>query len=239
MMTQPQLPALVAVDALPMPPYPADVRARGWAFDLDLERIEHSDTWLQSSVELRPWLLMTWAMSWLQSPCGSLPASDDSVAAIIGMSPTAFATHKATLMRGWVRHQDGRLYHRVLTEMVFAMIGKRKRDRERKALKGHESQRIAASRSESQAALPYQTVPNTEAKPKIKSVGRATRLPDDWQLPDAWKQWAIDAHNLTPQRVVQIALKFKDHWLAAAGMRGCKLRWDSTWRNWVRKECGE
>jgi hypothetical protein len=29
---------------------------------------------------------------------------------------------------------------------------------------------------------------------------------------------------------------FTDYWQARAGKEACKLDWDATWRNWVRKE---
>ncbi len=80
-----------------------------------------------------------------------------------------------------------------------------------------------------------------QARPKKKINGehRATRITSDWWLPDDWKQWAVDAHHLDPQRVVRISLGFRDYWVAVPGSKGCKLDWQATWRNWVRKECGD
>jgi hypothetical protein len=119
---------------LPAPPYPSDVRAKGWGFDLDVERIEHSTTYLRAPLEMRPWLVYLWMKSWVQSPCGSLPAEDEDVAAVLGMPENVFAANRIYLMRGWVRHLDGRLYHRVITDMVLAMMGRRRRDKLRKSL---------------------------------------------------------------------------------------------------------
>lgn len=114
-------------------PYPADTRARGWRFELDLERIRQSDTWALAPADVRPWLLMLWATAWERVPCGSLPDDDALIAALIGMSPKAFAKARAVLMRGWVAADDGRLYHGTITARVLSMLGAKRKEVERKA----------------------------------------------------------------------------------------------------------
>lgn len=127
-------PALRIVNSqAPNPPYPPEVRANGWTFDLDMGRIQQSMTWLHCPPEMRPWLLMLWASAWMQAPCGTLPDDDLDIAVIIGAPPTLFATHRDALMRGWVRHIDGRLYHPVVTELVLRMATARRKTREKVA----------------------------------------------------------------------------------------------------------
>ena len=123
----------VPTAGLPDPPYPADTRAKGWKFELDLERIVDSDTWSLASPDLRPWLLMLWAMSWRSTPTGSLPDDDRLIAARIGMPLAMFQTHRETLLRGWIRHADGRLYHDVITVQVATMLDVRRGDAKRAA----------------------------------------------------------------------------------------------------------
>lgn len=125
----------VVDNEMPDPPYPVDVRAKGWVFELDITRVKNSDTWTITPVELRPWLLMLWACSWERAPAGSLPSDDEVIAAIIGMPWTQFAAHRSFLMRGWYLCSDGRMYHPVITELVEKMMGSRRKDRERKALR--------------------------------------------------------------------------------------------------------
>lgn len=115
------------------PPYPADTRAKGWRFELDLERIAQSDTWAVAPAELRPWLLMLWSVAWMQTPCGSMPSDDELIAARLGMPGKAFAKARAVLLRGWWPATDGRLYHDTLFERVLDMLGSKAKDRERKA----------------------------------------------------------------------------------------------------------
>ncbi|AZG14951.1 DUF1376 domain-containing protein [Cupriavidus pauculus] len=114
-------------------PYPADTRAKGWRFELDLEQIDQSDTWALTPAEIRPWLLMLWAVSWRQTPCGSLPDDDELIAVRLGMDADLFAKHRAKLMRGWWKAEDGRLYHDTLTRRVVEMLALRDKEKNRKA----------------------------------------------------------------------------------------------------------
>jgi len=66
---------------------------------------------------------------------------------------------------------------------------------------------------------------------------RATRLPDDWALPEDWKTEALELRpTWTPDFVNEVAASFRDYWVAKAGQSAAKLDWLATWRNWVRKE---
>lgn len=114
-------------------PYPADTKAKGWRFELDHERIDQSDTWALATPALRPWLLMTWLVSWKQIPCGSLPADDELIAARLGMDLEQFTGAKKVLMRGWWLAEDGRLYHDTVVEMVQSMLAAKNKERDRKA----------------------------------------------------------------------------------------------------------
>jgi hypothetical protein len=118
---------------LPAAPYPADTRAKGWRFELDLERVMQSDTWALASPDIRPWLLMLWTVAWQQVPCGSMPSDDDLIAARLGMKAVAFKKAKPVLMRGWWLADDGRLYHGTIAERVLDMLGRKESDRKRKA----------------------------------------------------------------------------------------------------------
>ena len=115
------------------PPYPAETRAKGWRFELDLEQIEQSDTWALASPDLRPWLLMLWSVSWKQLPCGSIPDDDDIIAARIGMKLSVFKKARTVLLRGWWRADDGRLYHPTVTQRVLTMLETKQKEKDRKA----------------------------------------------------------------------------------------------------------
>ena len=71
-----------------------------------------------------------------------------------------------------------------------------------------------------------------DAPPKATPQQRGTRLPEDWVLPDDWAEWArIERPGID---VETEAAKFADHWWSKPGKEARKLKWESTWRNWVR-----
>lgn len=115
------------------PPYAPDTRARGWRFEVDMEKVKQSDTWLRAKTgEVRGALMLLWGESWQQTPCGSLPADDELVALLIDMPPAKFTKFRPVLMRGWYLANDGRLYHETITERVLEMIAARTKERDRK-----------------------------------------------------------------------------------------------------------
>ena len=136
-------------------------------FEIDYERIDESDTWSLASPELRPWLLMLWLSAWRQTPCGTLPDDDALIAARIAMPMPMFQMHRAVLMRGWNRHSDGRLYHRVLVEKVLTML----------AVRAGESKRKAAYRAKKHQAV-SSNVPWDTTGTDAESHGRALPEPN-------------------------------------------------------------
>jgi hypothetical protein len=140
------------VSDLPAPPYPADTRAKGWRFELDIERVMQSDTWALAPPELRPWLLMLWVVAWQQVPCGSMPSDDALIAARLGMKPPAFKKVRDVLMRGWWSANDGRLYHGTIAERVLDMLGRKEGDRKRKA--DYRARMDAARKSAESSGVP-------------------------------------------------------------------------------------
>jgi hypothetical protein len=66
---------------------------------------------------------------------------------------------------------------------------------------------------------------------------RGSRLADDWFLPQAWGQWALDRFpHFTPEVVRDEALKFANHWRSKSGKDATKLDWQGTWQNWCMSD---
>ena len=78
------------------------------------------------------------------------------------------------------------------------------------------------------------TCMSTQPAPTPK---KATRLPENWVLPQSWGEWALSERpDLTHDDVRLMAEMFRDHWIAnASRATGKKDDWQATWRNWVRK----
>lgn len=62
----------------------------------------------------------------------------------------------------------------------------------------------------------------------------AHRLPEDWMpSEDGWR-FAIERLGSTERAREEFA-KFRDYWDEQPDSKGKKVRWDGTWRNWVRR----
>lgn len=80
--------------------------------------------------------------------------------------------------------------------------------------------------------------------PIIKQQGSAERdptiegcrLPEDWTLPDDWRQWAAaPPRSLSMEKIDDEAAWFKSYWLKCEDLRAFKKDWRATWRNWIEK----
>lgn len=222
-------------------PYPSDTDAKGWRFELDYEQVERSDTWALAAPEIRPWLLMLWMTAWKQVPCGSLPDDDELIAVRIGMPLDMFQASKHRLLRGWWRADDGRLYHRVLTERVLDMLAKKEKERVRKA--GYRA-RNASGKPRPSGGSPDmshgtdtgQTPESHGSDPGRDDTGTGTSInsvptgvgtgvppagPDDDDPPVDPPAPPAEPPGLTPQEYLfQVALP----WLTARGMREASAR---------------
>jgi hypothetical protein len=179
MSAQPRL-VVVSDNNLPDPPYPAEIRARGWRFEIELERVKRSDTWKLTPAEIRPWLFMLWAEAWLEHPVGTLPADDRLIAATIEMPLALFQAHREVLMRGWYRCADGRLYHPVLCERVEEMIALRQKDAARvRAWRERGKQAVSedVTRNKRGRTGEFDTHHPLPTTTKDKDMARASRTP--------------------------------------------------------------
>lgn len=93
---------------------------------------------------------------------------------------------------------------------------------------------------------PYQNpsdalAPTPTPTPTVKVIDksitknkRGTRIPQDWVLPDEWKEWAIEqGADATLE-----GDKFYNYWIAKSGQGATKLDWGATWKNWILNNYG-
>lgn len=112
-------------------PYPPETRSKGWRFELDLEKIQQSDTWdLAAEVPMAQHaLLMMWSIAWMQDPCGSMPSDPNLIRAKLKIPRDLWDSMRDIVLRGWWLAEDGRLYHDLIVTRVEAMLEKREKDR--------------------------------------------------------------------------------------------------------------
>jgi hypothetical protein len=87
--------------------------------------------------------------------------------------------------------------------------------------------------SDTQSVIDHSLISKPSSQPSV--AARGTRLPKDWVLKKALGEWALTAQpTWTAEHVRAVADGFRDHWIAQPGLKGRKVDWDATWRNWVR-----
>ena len=231
-------PELRAVPSeLPDPPYPADSRAKGIKFELDLERIHQSRTWILAPPDMRPWLLMVWTESWRSVPVGSYENDDELIAARIGMSHALFQTHRSILMRGWYLASDDRLYHPVIAEIVQHVQNWRKYERDRKRKYREQKDDLshgtdAGQTGDSVGLSPSSPSPSPSPSPKERVDAKAPKRFVKPTLADV--QMFCRGQRLTNVDPVV----FFDHYETngwKVGKNGMK-DWKAALRNWNRRE---
>jgi hypothetical protein len=118
-------------ERFPPPLVPPEADMRGLQFmPLDVNRLMDSDfVALSKGDEFKAGMAL-WCKAWLQLPAGSLP-DDDRVLAYLSGSGSNWKKVKEMALRGFVKCNDGRLYHPVIAEKVKDAWQMRLRQRER------------------------------------------------------------------------------------------------------------
>jgi hypothetical protein len=93
---------------------------------------------------------------------------------------------------------------------------------------------VASSSTDSLLLIPSTLIPVESEKPKVKKDTNATRLPNDWTLPDAYRDYClVKRPELNPDDVAEV---FRNYWVSKSGADARKLDWKATWCNWVLRQ---
>ncbi|EHK65277.1 DUF1376 domain-containing protein [Achromobacter arsenitoxydans] len=140
-------------EQLPAPLTPPDCDLRDFAFmPLDVARLRDSDLAIQLGAEEFRAAVLLWCAAWHQVPAASLPDDDKALAALAGYGRVVaeWRKNREGALYGWVKCDDGRLYHPVVAEKARdAWQAKHKHahdklvDRVRKANKQREQQQLS------------------------------------------------------------------------------------------------
>jgi hypothetical protein len=103
------------------PPIAADVELTDFQFmPLEILRLRRSKAWLicKRRPELAFYMINLWTAAWHERPAGSLEDDDDVLADLSMCPPKEWPKVKEDALRGWIKCDDGRLYHPVVVEKV-------------------------------------------------------------------------------------------------------------------------
>jgi hypothetical protein len=130
---------------LPDPLISDDLDLRDFGFmPLEIERLKHSRAWLviaRNHPELGFYMINLWTAAWHERPVGSLEDDDDMLAALAMCRPerwtesvtdsVAALSVRDSVLHGFIRCADGRLYHPVVVEKALEAIEKKSAQRDR------------------------------------------------------------------------------------------------------------
>lgn len=88
--------------------------------------------------------------------------------------------------------------------------------------------------SETSTETETDTEADTETDKKSKTGTRGSRLPDDWTLPDEWRDWVlVNVPSFPEEKIDDVAEQFANYWQALSGAKATKRDWFKTWKNRV------
>lgn len=99
----------------PLTPHGCDLRGLPY-FPLDVARLKDSDLFALSTGDEFKAALALWCRAWTEVPAGSLPDDERLLARHAGLSLTEWKAVADMALRGFVRCDDGRLYHATVSE---------------------------------------------------------------------------------------------------------------------------
>lgn len=107
---------------LPSAPVPSDCDLQDFAFmPLHVARLRDSDLAAEEDPEACWYAVLLWSASWHQIPAASLPDNDTVLCKLIGLGRDlrTFRKHRDGMLRGFIKCDDGRLYHPVVVEQAL------------------------------------------------------------------------------------------------------------------------
>lgn len=232
---------------------------------LDVVRLRDSDLAAVSSGDGFRAAVILWCACWHQVPAASLPEDDRILANLAGFGRAVaeWMKVKEDALRGFIRCDDGRLYHPLIAEKANDAWAAKQRQRARTEaarqaklnLKNQhlcdDNQEISVTESVTESGNDLSQAPrdrdrerdrDIEDSSSLRSDGaraekpksnRGSRLPTDWMPDDAGR--ALAAELLGNSGARSELAKFRDWAASAAGAKGVKADWNAAWRNWVRK----
>jgi uncharacterized protein YdaU (DUF1376 family) len=180
--------------------------------------------------------------AWRRPGC-NLPDEDALLARLSGLSVARWAEVKPVVMAFWKRDGRSKTWSQKRLSLEKGYVSKQsqlQRDRAAKRWTGKKKDDATALPDECRSDAPTPTpTPIVKEEPKgsskkTVSPQKGERLAQDWRLPKEWGEWAV-AEGLDEVSVRREADKFRDYWHAKSGKDAAKVKWEATWRNWVRQ----
>jgi hypothetical protein len=135
--------------ALPDPLVPLEIDLSGFAYmPIMIMRLKQSRAWIicKRKPELAFYLLNIWTVAWHAHPAASLEDDAMALADQAQCSDETWERVKGDVMRGWIKCNNGRLYHHALAEIAIESWSKGNANRKRTLAAREAAKEAAAAR---------------------------------------------------------------------------------------------
>lgn len=159
------------------PLVPPEVDLRDFGFmPLDVRRLLTSETWIEAAYNPKVGhaAVCLWCEAWHQVPAGSLPDNDRVLARLAMCDAKTWRRIRATVLAGWVKCDDGLLYHPTVAEKALESWGHKvaQRKRTQAATAARSASRKPASRKQESNGDDHQRVNRHEQRNDLRDAPR-------------------------------------------------------------------
>lgn len=208
-----------------------DLRDFSW-MPLEINRLRRSKAWLicKRRPDLAFYMLNLWTASWHDTPAASLEDDDDVLADLAMCEPSKWSKVRESVLRGWVKCDDGRLYHPVVAEMATSAWKQKQSQRQRTeaARQAREQKRLhGLSSAVRDATTLHVTASVTDSVTELRQDPTDRRGTGEGEGPETLPVVGPPNHDPPPAA-------------RAAASRGCRLGQDwqlpRLWGEWALAE---
>jgi len=175
---------------------------------------------------------------WMTPGC-SIPVDEDWIMRRVRAHSDEEKEAVRSVLNEFFKAKGGRFSNARLTK-EFNAAHEAHEKRKNAGSKGGRTKALKTNKATSSNAVakPKQPEPEPEPYKKKEPNGslqkKACRLSEDWVLPKALGEWALE-QGMSREDIRREADKFRDYWVSVSGQKGVKRDWSATWRNWIRR----
>lgn len=176
-------------------------------------------------------------IAWQQQDVCTLPDDDEILQKWVG-NPTDWPRLKKQIFRAWKLENGRWIQKALLAEWLKQKEFSEKRKKaanakwDKEKADAHALHMQCSSSSFSSSTSDIKPTPKPIGANAPKATERGTRIPSDFKVTPAHRQFAAEHNYQDPDEVIQT---FKDYWAARPGAGGRKLDWDATFRVWLSR----
>jgi hypothetical protein len=232
------------------PLVPENVDLRDFAYmPLDVLRLRDSDLAAEATdAEFRA-AVMLWCASWHQMPAGSLPDNDAVLTRLSGFGRDieGWKSVRDGALRGWIKCDDGRLYHSVVAEKANEAWDHKQKQRARTAaaraarlsqsptpettddVTTPVTENVTASKGTERNGTKDTTASAVVGAPRSKRNRPRSQIDPNAQPTEADRE-AASTSGLDPPAFRSEWQRFRDHHRAKGSVMA---DWPAAWRTWL------